>query len=162
MRSPGAPPKEVCPFFEILRLTPLSTPLGTVIVSFACLCTKPLPLQVLSNPHWLSQECLQTRVSDESARAAAMFATCLHNEGTLTNRLVACASANATLLKLGAWFHPRAFASSAHFSPGYVNRFLRPIDRFQEINLQIHLHPLCCHHHFLPQCQCPFAPLNCL
>ena len=47
IRSPGGPPWPAWPFFDTLRLTPLSTPFGTLIVSFACSCVEPRPLQVI-------------------------------------------------------------------------------------------------------------------
>lgn len=48
IKSPGGPPAPELPFLETLKLTPLSTPLGILIVSFTVECVTPLPLQV---PH---------------------------------------------------------------------------------------------------------------
>ena len=44
-KSPDSPLVEKLPFLDILRLTPESTPLGIVMVSFACVYCVPAPLQ---------------------------------------------------------------------------------------------------------------------
>lgn len=48
MRSPAGPPNPEFPFFDTRKFTPLSTPLGILIVSLTFACMTPLPRQV---PH---------------------------------------------------------------------------------------------------------------
>ena len=45
IRSPAGPPSPALPFFDTLRLTPLSTPFGTFICSLAVPWVEPLPEQ---------------------------------------------------------------------------------------------------------------------